>query len=130
MSGSSPLPLSSPLTHDKLEPPLAAEMWSLLKALATQLHISVELATSSSSSSTTEPSPAQGSRLKDKAPASLEDSKDEDEDMSKSIPGGKSSSLVQGSDTPLYDIGLLDPLLSNAYEDIVRAVRKVSIGTH
>jgi len=29
MAGS-PLPLSSPLTHNELEPPLAAEMWGLL----------------------------------------------------------------------------------------------------
>jgi len=134
MSGSSPPPLSSPLTHNELEPPLAVEMWGLLKALATQLHVSMELATSSSSSSAaTEPSPVQDSRHKDKAPASPEDSEDEDEDMSKSILGGKSSSLMQGSDTPLYDVGLLDPRaksLSDAYEDIVRAVRKVSIGTH
>jgi len=64
---------------------------------------------------------------------SPEDSKDEDEDMSKSVPGGKSSSLAQGSDAPLYNVGLLNPRaksLSNAYEDIVRAVRKVSISTH
>jgi len=75
----------------------------------------------------------QDSRHKDKAPASPEDSKDEDEDMSKSIPGGKSLSLVQGSDAPLYNIGSLDPRaesLSDAYEDIARVVRKVSIGTH
>jgi len=134
MSGSSPPPLSSPLTHDELEPPLAAEMWGLLKALVTQLHVSVEPAASSSSSSAAmEPSPAQDSRCKDKAPASLEDSKDEDKDMSKSIPGGKSSSLTQGFDSPLYDVGSLNPraeLLSDMYEDIVRAVRKVSIGTH
>jgi len=133
MSGSSPPPLSSLLTHDKLEPPLAVEMWGLLTALATQLHISVEPAASSSSSTTTEPSPVQGNRHKDKAPMSLEDSKDEDEDMSKSIPGGKSLSLAQGSDAPLYDVGLLNPRaesLSNVYEDIVRVVRKISIGTH
>jgi len=109
-------------------------MWGLLRALVTQFHIIVDLAASSSSSSTaTEPSPAQDSRRKDKAPGSPKDSKDEDEDMSKSAPGGKSSSLAQGSDAPLYDVGLLDPRaesLSNAYEDIVRAVRKVSIGTH
>jgi len=90
MSGS-PLPLSSPLTHDESEPPLAAEMWGLLRALATQFHVIVDPAASSSSSSaTTEPSPAQDSRHKDKAPASPEDSEDEDEDMSKSAPGGKS----------------------------------------
>jgi len=80
-----------------------------------------------------EPSPAQDSRRKDKAPASQEDSKDEDKGMSKSVPGGKSLSLMQGSDAPLYDVGLLDrraELLSDAYEDIVRAVRKVSISTH
>jgi len=133
MSGSSPPPSSSPLTHNELEPPSAAEMWGLLKALATQLHISLEPAASSSSSAATEPSPAQGSRRKDKAPASPEDSKDEDEDMSKSVLGGKSLSLAQGSDSPLYNVGLLNPRdesLSNAYEDIVRAVRKVSIGTH
>jgi len=108
-------------------------MWGLLKALATQLHISMEPAASSSSSAAMEPSPVQGNRLKDKAPVSPEDSEDEDKDMSKSIPGGKSLSLAQGSDAPLYDVGLLNPraeLLSNAYEDIVRAVRKVSIGTH
>jgi len=109
-------------------------MRGLLKALATQLHLSVDPAASSSSSSaTTEPSPVQDSRHKDKAPASPEDSKDEDKDMSKSIPGGKSSSLAQGSDTPLYNVGLLNPrakLLSDEYEDIVRVVRKVSIGTH
>jgi len=42
-------------------------------------------------------------------------------------------SWVQGSGALLYDIGLLDPraeLLSNLYEDIIRAVKKVSIGTH
>jgi len=90
MSGSPP-PSSSLLTHDELEPPSAAEMWGLLKALATQLHVIVDPAASSSSSSAaTEPSPAQDSRRKDKAPASPEDSEDEDEDMSKSIPGGKS----------------------------------------
>jgi len=64
---------------------------------------------------------------------SPEDSKDEDKDMSKSVPGGKSLSLAQGSDAPLYNVALLDPwakLLSDAYEDIVRVVRKVSIGTH
>jgi len=134
MSGSSPPPSSSPLTHNELEPPLAAEMWGLLKALVTQLHVSVEPATSSSSSSAaTEPSPAQDSRCKDKAPPSPEDSKDEDEDMSKSVLGGKSLSLVQGSEAPLYDFGLLNPRaesLSDVYEDIVRVVRKVSIGTH
>jgi len=119
MSGSSPPPLSSQLTHDKSEPPLTVEMWGLLKALATQLHVCMELATSSSSSSTsTEPSPAQDSRRKDKAPASPEDSEDEDKDMSKSVQGGKSSSLAQGSDAPLYDVGLLNPRaesLSNTY---------------
>jgi len=134
MSGSSPPPLSSLLTHDESEPPLVAEMWGLLKALATQLHVSVEPAASSSSSSAaTEPSPAQDSRCKDKAPASLEDSEDEDKDMSKSVPGGKSSSLVQGSYAPLYEVGSLNPRaksLSDTYEDIVRVVRKVSIGTH
>jgi len=134
ISGSPPSPLSSPLTHNESEPPSAAEMWGLLRALATQFHVTVDPAASSSSSSaTTEPSPAQDSRHKDKAPGSLEDSKDEDKDMSKSAPGGKSSSLAQGSDAPLYDVGLLDPRakwLSNEYEDIVRAVRKVSIGTH
>jgi len=134
MSGSPPLPSSSPLTHDESKPPLAAEMWGLLRALATQFHVTVDPATSSSSSSAaTEPSPVQDSRRKDKAPGSLEDSKDEDEDMSKSALGSKSASLMQGSDAPLYDVGLLDPRaesLSNAYEDIVRAVRKVSIGTH
>jgi len=109
-------------------------MWGLLRALATQFHITMDPAASSSSSSAaTEPSPAQDSRHKDKAPGSLEDSKDEDKDMSKSAGGGKSTSLAQGSDAPLYDIGSLDPRaesLSDAYEDIVRAVRKVSIGTH
>jgi len=128
-----PLPLSSLLTHNELEPPLAAEMWGLLRALVTQFHVIVDPAASSSSSSAaTEPSPVQDSRHKDKAPGSPEDSKDEDEDMSKSAPGGKSSSLAQGSDAPLYNVGLLNPraeLLSKAYEDIVRAVRKVSIGT-
>jgi len=42
-------------------------------------------------------------------------------------------SLAQGSGAPLYNIGSLDPRaksLSNSYEDIVRAVKKVSIGTH
>jgi len=51
----------------------------------------------------------------------------------KFIPGGKSSFLAQGSGAPLYDIGSLDPRaesLSDSYEDIVRAVKKVSIGTH
>jgi len=71
MSGSSPPP-SSLLTSDKLEPPLVAEMWAFLKALMTQLHINMELATSSSSSTTMEPSPAQGSKYKDKAPTSQE----------------------------------------------------------
>jgi len=134
MSGSPPPPLSSPLTHNELEPPLAAEMWGLLRAVATQFHVIMDPAASSSSSSAaTEPSPAQDSRRKDKAPGSPEDSKDEDEDISKSAPGGKSLSLAQGSDAPLYNVGLLDPRaesLSDAYEDIVRAVRKVSIGTH
>jgi len=80
-----------------------------------------------------EPSPVQDNRHKDKAPASLEDSKDDNKDMSKSVLGGKSLSLAQGSGTPLYNVGLLDPRaksLSNLYEDIIRAVRKVSIGTH
>jgi len=129
MSGSSPPPLSSPLTYDESEPPLAVEMWGLLKALATQLHINVELAAPSSSSTAMEPSPAQGNRCKDKAPASPEDSKDDNKDISKSVLGGKSSSLG----APLYNVGLLDPRaqsLSNSYEDIVRAVRKVSISTH
>jgi len=97
MSGSSPLPLSSLLTYNKSEPPSEAEMWGLMKALATQLQVNMELATPSSSSTATEPSPAQGNRLKDKAPASLEDSDDDNEDISKSIPGGKSLSLTQGS---------------------------------
>jgi len=104
-------------------------MWGLLKALATQLHVNMEPDAPSSSSTATEPSPGQGNRCKDKAPVSPEDSKDDNEDMSKSIPGGKSSSLVQGSGAPLYNVGLLNPrakLLSNVYEDIVRAVRKVS----
>jgi len=108
-------------------------MWGLLKALATQLHINMELAASSSSSTATEPSPAQGNGHKDKTPTSPEDSKDDNKDMSKSVPGGKSSSLAQGSGAPLYDVGSLNPRaksLSNAYEDIVRAVRKVSISTH
>jgi len=109
-------------------------MWGLLRALATQFHVTVDPAASSSSSSAaTEPSPVQDSRRKDKAPGSPEDSKDEDEDMSKSALGGKSASLVQGSDAPQYSVGSLDPRaesLSNVYEDIVRAVRKVSIGTH
>jgi len=42
-------------------------------------------------------------------------------------------SLVQGSGALLYNIGLLNPrakLLSNSYEDIIRAVKKVSTGTH
>jgi len=77
MSGSSPLPLSSPLTSNKLEPLLVVEMWAFLKALATQLHVNMELAASSSSSTTTEPSPAQGSKHKDKAPTSPEDSNHE-----------------------------------------------------
>jgi len=54
-------------------------------------------------------------------------------DISKSVPGDKSLSLAQGSAALLYDIGLLNPRaksLSNSYEDIVRAVKKVSIGTH
>jgi len=42
MSGSSPLPSSSPLTYNKLEPPLAVEVWGLLKALVTQLHVNME----------------------------------------------------------------------------------------
>jgi len=133
MSGSSPPPSSSPLTYNESEPPLVAEMWGLLKALATQLHVNIEPAAPSSSSTATEPSPVQGNRCKDKAPVSLEDSKDDNKDISKSIPGGKSSSLAQGSGTPLYNVGSLDPraeLLSNSYEDIIRAVRKVSIGTH
>jgi len=131
MSGSSPPALSSLLTHNKLEPPLEAEMWGLLKALVTQLHISMELAASSSSSAATEPSPAQDSRCKDKAPASPEDSEDKDKDMPKFVPGGKSSSLAQGSDAPLYNVGSLNPRgLSDVYEDIVRVVRKVSISTH
>jgi len=58
MSGSSPPPSSSPLTHNKSEPPLVAEMWGLLKALATQLQVNVEPAAPSSSSTATEPSPA------------------------------------------------------------------------
>jgi len=133
MSGSSPPPLSSLLTSNKLEPPLAAEMWAFLKALATQLHVNMEPAASSSSSTTTEPSPAQGSKCKDKAPTSSEDSDNDDKDIAKFIPGGKSSSLAQGAGALLYKIGLLNPrakLLSNLYEDIVRAVKKVSIGTH
>jgi len=96
MSGSSPPPLSSLLTYDKSEPPLAEEMWGLLKALATQLHVNVEPAAPSSSSTAMEPSPAQGNRRKDKAPMSPEDSEDDNKDISKSIPGGKSLSLVQG----------------------------------
>jgi len=133
MPGSSPLPLSSLLTYNKLEPPLAAEMWGLMEALATQLHINVKPAAPSSSSTAMEPSPAQGNRHKDKAPASPEDSDDDNEVISKSVLGGKSSSLAQGSGAPLYDIGLLNPraeLLSNLYQDIIRAVKKVSIGTH
>jgi len=133
MSGSSPLPLSSLLTSDESEPPLVAEMWAFLKALVTQLHLNMELAASSSSSTTTEPSPVQGSKSKDKAPASSEDSNDDDEDIAKFVLGGKSSSLTQGSGALLYNIGLLNPrakLLSDSYEDIVRVVKKVSIGTH
>jgi len=133
MSGSSPLPLSSPHTYNKSEPPLAAEMWGLLKALVTQLHINMEPAAPSSSSTAMEPSPAQGNRCKDKAPTSPEDSNDDNEDIYKSVPGGKSLSLAQGSGAPLYNIGLLDPraeLLSNLYEEIVRAIKKVSIGNH
>jgi len=75
---------------------------------------------------------AQGNRCKDKAPTSLEDSNNNNKDIYKSIPGGKSLSLAQGSGATLYNIGLLNPrakLLSNSYEDIVRAVKKVSIGT-
>jgi len=112
---------------------LVVEMWGLLKALATQLHVNVELAAPSSSSTATEPSPVQGNRCKDKAPESLEDSNDDNKDISKSVLGGKSLSLAQGSGALLYNIGLLDPRaksLSNLYEDIVRAVKKVSIGTH
>jgi len=108
-------------------------MWGLLKALMTQLHINVEPAAPSSSSTAMEPSPAQGNRHKDKAPTSPEDSEDDDEDMSKSLPGGKSLSLTQGSGPPLYDVGSLNPRaksLSNTYEDIIRVVRKVSISTH
>jgi len=108
-------------------------MWGLLKALVTQLHVNVEPATPSSSSTAMEPSPAQGNRRKDKAPMSPEDSKDDNEDISKPIPGGKSLSLAQGSGASLYKVGLLNPRaksLSNLYENIVRAVRKVSIGTH
>jgi len=133
MSGSSPLPSSSLLTSNKLEPPLAAEMWAFLKALATQLHANMELATSSSSSTTTEPSPAQGSKRKDKAPTSLEDSNDDDKDIAKFVLGGKSLSLAQGSDALLYNIGSLKPRaesLSDLYEDIVRVVKKVSICSH
>jgi len=133
MSGSSPLPLSSLLTYDKLQPPFAAEMWGLLKALATQLHVNMEPAAPSSSSTATEPSPAQVNRCKDKAPTSPEDSEDDNEDISKSVLGGKSLSLKQGSGTPLYNVGLLNhraESLSDLYEDIVRAGRKVSIGTH
>jgi len=108
-------------------------MWAFLKALATQLHVNVEPAPSSSSSTTMEPSPVQGSKCKDKAPASPKDSNDDDKDIAKFVLGGKSLSLAQGSGALLYNIGLLDPwakLLSNLYEDIVRAVKKVSIGTH
>jgi len=93
MSGSSPPPLSSLLTYDKLEPHLVAEMWGLLKALATQLRINMEPATPSSSSTATEPSPVQGIRHKDKAPTSLEDFNDDNKDISKSVPGGP---LCQG----------------------------------
>jgi len=112
MSGSSPPPLSSLLTSNKLEPPLAAEMWAFLKALATQLHINVELATSFSSSTATEPSPVQGSKHKDKAPTSPEDSNNDDEDIAKFVLGGKSSSLAQGSGALLYNSGLHDPRAS------------------
>jgi len=70
MSGSSPPPSSSPLTYDESEPPLVAEMWGLLKALMTQLHVNVELPAPSSSSTAMEPSPVQGNRRKDKAPTS------------------------------------------------------------
>jgi len=97
-------------------------MWGLLKALVTQLHINMEPAAPSSSSTAMEPSPAQGNRCKDKAPTSLEDSKDDNKDMSKSILGGKSLFLKQGSGAPLYNIGLLNPraeLLSDSYEDIL-----------
>jgi len=112
---------------------LQQQMWGLLEALSTQLQVNVELAAPSSSSTAMEPSPAQGNRRKDKAPASPEDSNGDDEDISKSILGGKSLSLMQGSGAPLYDISSLNPrakLLSNSYEDIVRVVKKVSIGTH
>jgi len=68
-----------------------------LKALATQLHGNAEPAASSSSSTATEPSPAQGSKRKDKVPASPEDSNNDDKDIAKFVPGGKSSSLVQAS---------------------------------
>jgi len=40
---------------------------------------------------------------------------------------------LQGSGAPLYNIGLLNhraKSLSDSYEDIIRAVKKVSIGTH
>jgi len=131
MSGSSPPP-SPPFTSDELEPPLAEEMWALLKALAIQLHLKVEPATSSLSSTATEPSPAKGSKSKDKAPTT-EDSDNDNEDLVKFVPGGKSLSLGQGSGALLYNIGLLNPrakLLTNSYKDIVRAVKKVSISTH
>jgi len=113
MSGSSPLPSSSLLTHDELEPPLAVEMWGLLKALTTQLHVNVEPATPSSSSTATKPSPAQGNRCKDKAPMSLEDSKDDNEDMSKSVPGGKSFPLHKGLVLPYTTLAHSTPGLSH-----------------
>jgi len=40
---------------------------------------------------------------------------------------------VQGSGALLYNIGLLKTraeLLTNSYKDIIRAIKKVSIGTH
>jgi len=49
------------------------------------------------------------------------------------LPWVANLSLAQGSGAPLYNVGLLNPRaksLSNLYEDIVRVVRKVSIGTH
>jgi len=57
----------------------------------------------------------------------------DDEDIAKFVLGSKSSSLAQGSGALLYNIGSLNPrakLLSDLYEDIVRVVKKVPIGTH
>jgi len=79
-----------------------------------------------------EPLPAKGSKSQDKAPATLEDSNNDNKDLVKFVLGGKSLSLAQGSGAFLYHIGLLNfraKLLTNLYKDIVRVVKKVSIRT-